>query len=301
MGSGEIMSHPLISIRESADVVEAARLMSDCSMGAIGVLGPDKGFRGIFTERDLMWVAAQGKNLAEVTLNEVVNDFPVVVQGPIDEADAIERMRSAHVRHLIVEEAGDYRIVSMRDLFSHLRAEPELRARDVMSAPPVACRPDAYFEEVAEILADRDISGLAVVDDDDELVGVISERDLAHALGGPLVRLAVRRNGHPPLPEDLKNVPRPGRMAKDIMTAPPITVSLETRLTDIAGLMATHKINRLPVMQADKLVGMVSRGDVLGAIAHLQHAPVDLEKPLEVLGGGHQTGSPLDPFAGLVS
>jgi len=265
------------------------------------VLGHDKRFCGIFTERDLMWVAAQGKDLSQVKLSEVVNDFPLVVRGPIDETEAIDRMQSAHVRHLIVEESGDYRIVSMRDLFSHLRQEPEPRARDLMTAPAVACRPDGYFEEIAEILADRDISGLAVVDDNDELVGVISERDLAHALGGPLVRLAVRRSGHTPVPEELKNVPRPGRMAKDIMTSPAITVSVETRLTEIAATLATQNINRVPVLANGRLAGMVTRGDVLGAVAHLQHAPIDLEKPLVVVGGGHSPGDPTDPFAGLVN
>lgn len=53
-----------------------------------------------------------------------------------------------------------------------------LRVRDVMTAPAVACTDEAFFEEVAEILADRDISGMPVVDSAGRVIGVISERDL---------------------------------------------------------------------------------------------------------------------------
>lgn len=112
----KLETHPLISMRASETVSEAARLMSDYGIGAIGVLGDNKRFMGIFTERDLMWLVAQGKVASEILLEEVVNDFPVVVDAPISEQDARERMARAHIRHLIVRDRDDYRIISMRDL-----------------------------------------------------------------------------------------------------------------------------------------------------------------------------------------
>ena len=54
-----VQTHPLISIRSEATVQEAARLMADCSIGALGVFGDTKQFRGIITERDLSWFVAQ--------------------------------------------------------------------------------------------------------------------------------------------------------------------------------------------------------------------------------------------------
>lgn len=112
----KLETHPLISMRASETVSEAARLMSGYGIGAIGVLGDNKHFMGIFTERDLMWLVAQGKVASEILLEEVVNDFPVVVDAPISEQDARERMARAHIRHLIVRDRDDYRIISMRDL-----------------------------------------------------------------------------------------------------------------------------------------------------------------------------------------
>lgn len=284
--SAKVNSHPLISIRSDATVQEAARLMADCSIGAVGVLGTSKQFAGIVTERDLSWFVAQAKDAAATTIVEIVNDFPVVVEGPIEDAEALERMRTARIRHLIVHESDEYRIVSMRDyvLKPPDRGDEEPRARDVMTAPAVACRDEAFFEEVAEVLADRDISGMPVVDASGKVVGVISERDLAHALGGPMIRLAVRRHSHGPFMRDIHAVPREARRAKDVMTSPPVTVPPDAHLEELARLMRIHQVNRVPVVESERLIGVVTRGDVLGAIGHLDHAEIDLTRPPVLVG-----------------
>ncbi|MGI8708923.1 MAG: CBS domain-containing protein [Actinomycetota bacterium] len=284
--SATVHSRPLISIRADASVQEAAQLMADCSIGAIGVLGPSKEFTGIVTERDLAWFVAQAKDATATTVAEIVNDFPVVVEGPLEDADALERMRTARIRHLIVRDNDEYRIVSMRDYVLKLpeRGDEEPRARDVMTAPAVACRDEAFFEEVAEALSDRDISGMPVVDDSGKVVGVISERDLAHALGGPKIRLAVRRHRHGPFMRDLHAVSLQARRAKDVMTTPPVTVAPDAHLEEIARLMRIHQINRVPVVESEQLIGVVTRGDVLGAIGHLDHAEIDLTRPPVLVG-----------------
>jgi len=116
MSNGMVETRPLVSVHSGTTVAEAARLMSDCSMGAVGVLGPDKEVAGIFTERDLTGFVARHGDPLQTVMKEVVNDFPVVVAGPISDQDAIERMKKAHIRHLLVNEGGHLRIVSMRDL-----------------------------------------------------------------------------------------------------------------------------------------------------------------------------------------
>ena len=60
------------------------------------------------------------------------------------------------------------------------RGRPELTARNLMTAPAIACRSDAFFEGVRSVPVDRDISGMPVVDDEGRVVGVVSERDFAH-------------------------------------------------------------------------------------------------------------------------
>lgn len=283
--STRVHTHPLISIRGSATVQEAARLMTDCSMGAVGVLDDARRFVGILTERDLAWFVAQGSDADETHVREVANDFPVVVDGPIDDASALRRMTEARVRHLIVREEEEYRIVSIRDYIPMLDRIDRAAAADVMTSPPVACRTDAFFEEVAESLADRDISGMPVVEDSGEVVGVISERDLAHALGGPMVRLALRRHNHRPADIELADLPRGGRRARELMTAPAVCVTTETPLDEIARLMREHQINRVPVLDSGRLVGVVTRGDVLGEIGHLEREHSEAVGAPIVVGG----------------
>ncbi len=161
----------------------------------------------------------------------------------------------------------------------------ELRAADIMSTPAIACRPETFFEEVAELLADREISGMPVVNENEEIVGVISERDLAHALGGPLMRLVLRRpvRSGPFLREP---VPQSGSRVHDIMTTPAMFAHPETPVRTLAEIMVKEQVNRIPIVRANRLVGVVTRGDVLAAVAGLVHGSVKPIQPPLVIGSG---------------
>ena len=166
-------------------------------------------------------------------------------------------------------------------------SERELVAREVMTAPAVACREHTHFEEVAALLADREISGMPVVDEEDRVVGVISERDLAHALGGPLIRLAIRRPVHSgPFLRNPNGAPEGVRCAADIMTTPALVAHTETPLHALAEIMVKEQINRIPVVRDGRLMGVVTRGDVLAAIAGLKQRHEELEVPPVVVGDG---------------
>ena len=167
------------------------------------------------------------------------------------------------------------------------RSVAELTAADIMTAPAVACREEAYFEEVAELLADREISGLPVVDAASRVVGVVSERDLAHALGGPLIRLVLRRPVHSgPFPRSRSHaVPIGAKRVSDVMTSPAIVVDPEMPLRELAQTMLEQQINRIPIVHLGRLVGLVTRGDLLGAIAGT-HREIALGQPPVVIGSG---------------
>src|SRR5687767_1820014 len=136
--STTVQTRPMISMHPSATVQEAAQLMNDCSISCIGLLDADKHFTGILTERDVTAFVARGPDPTTTLVGEIANDFPVVVDGPISDELALERMRSAHIRHLIVHLEDEFRIVSMRDfIVSPVRAgDPEgVTARDLMTSP----------------------------------------------------------------------------------------------------------------------------------------------------------------------
>ncbi|MGH2826186.1 MAG: CBS domain-containing protein [Actinomycetota bacterium] len=116
MSSEAMTIRSLIRIRGSATLEDAARLMCDMSMGALRVDDADSCFVGLITERDLLWAMAQGKDPEGTPVGDVVNNFPIMVDGPISSEKAAERMMSAHVRHLLVREGDRLGVVSLRDV-----------------------------------------------------------------------------------------------------------------------------------------------------------------------------------------
>ncbi len=135
---------------------------------------------------------------------------------------------------------------------------------DVMTTDVVRAVAGTPFKEVAALLAEHRISGLPVVDDDDKVIGVVSETDLL---------LSQADNaGSTPRPRHL-HVTRTARTAAaksgaltagELMTTPPVTVHAQEVIAVAARTMARHRVERLPVLdEEDRLVGIVTRGDLL--------------------------------------
>lgn len=126
-----------------------------------------------------------------------------------------------------------------------------LTARDVMSRRPVSLRFDASITEAIRVLLRRDISGVPVVDSAGELVGILSERDCLRVM-------AVGEYNAADQDRD--------RLVAEFMNRPKYTVSPEAGLYSLADFFITHHERRLPVIERGKLVGLVSRRDVLKGI-----------------------------------
>lgn len=136
-----------------------------------------------------------------------------------------------------------------------------LCARDVMTVDPVTVTEDTPVVDVARILSRRHISGLPVVDDSGALVGIVSEADL-------LVKQLEDEDLHPTLNISTGRMREQrrrfeGRVAGEVMTQYPVTANEETPVSSIARTMIHQGINRLPVVREGRLVGIVTRNDLL--------------------------------------
>jgi CBS domain-containing protein len=146
-----------------------------------------------------------------------------------------------------------------------------MRAHQIMTRQVVTIPTDAAIADAAGIMLEKHISGLPVVDATGKLVGIISQ--------GDFIRRAEigtqRKRGR-----WLKFLIGPGRAASDfvrergrrvgeIMTPEPCTVTEDATLEDIVELMERNNVKRLPVVRADKLVGIVTRSNLLQAVAGL--------------------------------
>ncbi len=145
-----------------------------------------------------------------------------------------------------------------------------MKARDVMTAPVITTKPIASVKEVARLLLQRHISAVPVVDDKGKLVGIISESDLMRRSGGDGTEwqrswwLAVV-TGERRLAEDY--IKTHGTKVADVMTRNVITTTPDTPLNEIATVLEKNWIKRLPVLHNGQLVGIVSRANLVQAMA----------------------------------
>ena len=139
----------------------------------------------------------------------------------------------------------------------------------LMVGEVISATPATPFKDVAKLLAEHDITGLPVLDDDGRVLGVISESDLlvrqASAGGGDEERQGPRHGRTVGSTDaDRRDDKREGLTADLLMSAPAITVQAEDTVANAARTMLRHSVERLPVVDAEgRLVGIVTRRDLL--------------------------------------
>jgi CBS domain-containing protein len=136
--------------------------------------------------------------------------------------------------------------------------------RDFMTAKPIHVSPDTSIKHAIQLMLDQNVSGLPVVGNDDHVVGMLTEGDL---LSRSVFNARVQ--SPPKDPDDTffeHYVRTHGTSVADCMTTEIISVSPQQSLADVATLARTHGIKRLPVLQSGKLVGIISRRDILRAV-----------------------------------
>jgi CBS domain-containing protein len=170
-----------------------------------------------------------------------------------------------------------------------------MKARDVMTAAVVSVGPDTPMREIAKLLRDHGISAVPVVDATGAPSGMVSEGDL---IGRDETSSNARREwwlsllaeGETTLNADFTaGLHNPVRRASEIMAAPVVTVGEETEINEIARLLIAYRIKRVPVLRDGRIVGIVSRADLVRALAS--------EEPKAADANGH--GMLAEVFAGI--
>ena len=152
-----------------------------------------------------------------------------------------------------------------------------MNARDVMTRDVVSVASDTPMRKIAALLLEKRISAVPVVDSSGAPIGMVSEGDLTGRSEAEREArqdwwLTILAEGEPVNPEFLASLNYP--TARDMMSAPVITVGEETNLEEIAQLLTTHRIKRVPVVRDGRIVGIVSRADLVRALAARPHTPI---------------------------
>jgi CBS-domain-containing membrane protein len=122
-----------------------------------------------------------------------------------------------------------------------------MQARDIMTHETITIAPDATIREAARRLSDYRISGMPVVDHDGHMVGIITEADL---------------------------ISKEGSTVADLMTHRVVTVAEHTPVDQIAQILTSNRFKRVPVLRGGRLVGIVSRADIVRMMASRWVCPV---------------------------
>lgn len=155
-----------------------------------------------------------------------------------------------------------------------------MKAADVMVSNVITVRPDQTVQDVAKILLSRRISAVPVVAEGGKLVGIISEADLVRRAETGTER---RRSswlellaGNAKLAKEY--IRANARKVADVMTHDVVTATPDTPLKEIAGLLEKHRIKRVPIVEGGKVVGIVSRANLLQGLASLPKETVPAGK-----------------------
>ena len=120
-------------------------------------------------------------------------------------------------------------------------------AKDIMTKDIITVEPTMTVKQLANTLIKNQVSGVPVAGKNGKIIGVVSEADI---------------------------VARKGKDVKSIMSKKVISVREDASVEEIAQLMTTHSIKRVPVMRGGEVVGIVSRADIVSAIARGEHVAI---------------------------
>ena len=120
-------------------------------------------------------------------------------------------------------------------------------ARDIMTRDVITVPPSMTIKQLANALIKNQVSGAPVADKKGKIVGIVSEADI---------------------------VAKKGKDVKSIMSKKVVSIDEETPVEQIAHLMMTQHVKRVPVMRGDQLLGIVSRADIVSAIARGEHVAI---------------------------
>lgn len=266
----DIMKCAVITIRKDESVYEAIRLMIGKNISGLPVVD-DTGLVGIISEKDLLKLLFDKEFLPGI-----VEDYMTREVVSFDEEDCIHDVCHSLMTHNfrrvpILRRGNIVGIISRADLIkaNQGKFKPESiseetarnkdipKARDVMKCGLVTITKRVPIYDAMEILATRDITGLPVVDNYMNLVGIISEKDMLKLL--------------------YDSTAEPGNV-EDFMTKEVVSFNHDDNLFDICRCLMNNNFRRVPILDQDRLVGIISATDIILYILRKKSALIEYKR-----------------------
>jgi len=154
-----------------------------------------------------------------------------------------------------------------------------MRARDIMKSPVITVKPDTTIKEAARILATRGFTALPVVDDDDRLIGIVTEADLVRD------RIPLDPRAHI-LPGRQRATTPVTTTVGEVMTTPVTAMGPGTDVAVLATALLDARQRSMPIVEGSRVVGIVTRRDIVATVARDDAIVADdVRHRLELYGG----------------
>ncbi len=159
-----------------------------------------------------------------------------------------------------------------------------MQAKDIMTTFVVSVAPNATAQQIAKLLLERRISAVPVIGEAGQLLGMVSEGDLMRRSENGTERHRSWWLGLLDAPEQvaLDYIQSHGRYASDVMTRDIVSVGQEATLEEIADQLEKNRIKRMPVLRDGKVLGIVSRADLLHGLVARKTAPASTASDSEI-------------------
>jgi CBS domain-containing protein len=147
-----------------------------------------------------------------------------------------------------------------------------MKAQDIMTRDVTTVRPDTSVRDIAGLMVEKHISGVPVLTEDGKIIGIVSQSDLMHRAEVGTERkhkwwFRIFADSNALAREYAK---AHGLKAHDIMSRYVVSVRDDAELRDVADILDNHRIKRVPVVQEGRLVGIITRGDLVRALSQVQ-------------------------------
>lgn len=272
----DYMTRRVVTCSPQASLLDVQGLLADQVLTRIVVVDSNGNPVGIISEKDVMKFALTDKTkrrFEEVHAHEVMSRGLTTIKPDAGMAQAAEAMIRQKRSSLLVRNGRPEGIVTKTDVVRYLGSEGGgiYSVGHFMTPHPVTVSPMQSIFSIIDLMSQREITRVIVVDDNDKPQGIITLADFSQRLAYSLFNLSktllFEKDQTPAA--FLERAAAIGLKAKHFMTQHPITLSHDSDLADAARLMTKHDISGLPVTDDSRnLVGIVSKTDITRAVAY---------------------------------
>ena len=272
----KIMTKKVITCSRTGTFLQIQQLMVDNNISRVVVVDENNKPVGIITQKDMIafLVADKSKRgIEEIKAEEVMTKKLITAKRKASISKIAETMTKKDISSVIIVDGKGKLdgIVTKTDITTWYGAtKGAYKVQEFMTAKPVTVTPSQSVFLAASLMAEHAISRVVVVaDKENKPAGIITMADMT-LMSRVLKPAQVLKEGKPIVVKGAIALPKDVYLltARDIMTPDPITVRKSANLTDVAQLMTKHKISGLPVTDRGKLVGIITKSDIIRAVAH---------------------------------